>query len=1359
MHRRRFLALFSMVALLASLAGSVQASPGPRREPLEAQTTALVYVPLPTHEALTRFAATGLPAYTRLPGKGLLLGANPAVRQVLAETGIAYHVLDPDIDPLLSGQTAERIYLAYPPAGLPPVDWVDHAPAEESAPYQTDWQRYGRVLLDTGSVVVLRMDPEGAAGLAQAGVAVQPLALVPQPLGNGMAGTLPAIFNPDPLVQTMMDQIISPTLYQYVGDLSGEWPVLIGGEPFTITTRHTQSGLPIRQATAYVSEHLEDLGLDVELHVWSTISNPNVIGEIPGLVHPERIWIVSAHVDDMPPGPLAPGADDNASGAAAVLAAADVLSQYNWGCTLRFVLFTGEEQGLLGSKAYARQARLQREDIRGVVNMDMVAWNTLGSSQDMDLYTWSSLTPTMAMAQVYSDVIAAYTLDLLPEIRPDSITGSDHASFWMYNYPAFLAIEDFGDFNPYYHTTDDLLEHLDMDYFTEIARASLGTLVHLSDCIITDGVGMADGHITTAVGGAPIAEATVTFEDSFRNRMPVTTDAAGYYTRTLPVGAYTATAWAYGYLPATTQVTIYSDTTTTQNFQLALSDYYVVSGTVRDASTTAPLYARISLPTMPVSPVWSDPTTGFYSLTLPVGTYALHITATAHWPQEQTITVTGNTSQDLALEPYACILLVDDDQNLPNVVSAYTSALDALGVDYDLWDTIYGSPAGEQLAGHRLVIWFTGKSGLSVFTSANEQVTAAYLDDGGRFLLSSQDYLHGSPSSFRLDYLGIISYTHESRERDPVGNAGHPIGDGLGPYYLEPPAGWGTGYIRTDRVYGSQGAPFRYESSGEDNSTSYEGNGFRTVFLGWPLELLPDVADRAAVLGRVVAWFGGCGPDGWLAGTATDALSGAPLEAVTMTARPGDWATTTDPGGSYQLTLGTGPYTVTAELAGYYSQTAVVTITAGLTTTHDFALAPIPSCEPVETAEFVWTPLTPTVQEVVIFSTWVGGWMTDTVDYDHNMRLQSDLVLDAASHPHVSYPIAHLVRYAHYDGSGWQTETVHLGEGGTSLALDSTGLPAVSYLQHASVGYGADGLEYAHYDGTIWQIETVDSERIWNYAETALALDTRDQPHISYNTDYDLRYAHYSGTAWITETVGSRGRYSSLALDSASLPHITYCRSPVDCKELVYARSNGTTWITETIDDGGYGTSLALDASNFPHISHGGYELKYAYYNGTKWITETVDSQLTYHTSLALDHAGQPHIVYNARDSLKYAYYDGATWQIETILSSTSEIWGNSIALDQACLPHISYLDGDFLCYARWLPVPTLPITYTWSFGDGFTSTVSATLTNAIPHTYTLPGTYTVTLTATNGCGETVAQHDIVVVPLQWQVYLPLVRR
>jgi hypothetical protein len=290
----------------------------------------------------------------------------------------------------------------------------------------------------------------------------------------------------DPNVQNMLGQVRTGTLYQYMEWLTGEEAALVGGMSYVITTRNTDSGTPIQKATQFVYEQFGDLGLVVEYDYWDEISNPNVIATKPGLENPDEIYVICAHLDDLPSSGIAPGADDNASGSTAVLVAADILSQYDFGCTLKFALWTGEEQGLLGSEAWAVAAHAQNLNIKGVLNLDMIGYNS-DDQYAVDLHAQSSIPESIAIAEVFAGVNAAYTLRLSPEILIDNSLGnqSDNASFWAHDYPAILAIEDGGDFNwDNYHRVTDRLSTLDKMYFTRFVQASVGTLVHMSDCLL-----------------------------------------------------------------------------------------------------------------------------------------------------------------------------------------------------------------------------------------------------------------------------------------------------------------------------------------------------------------------------------------------------------------------------------------------------------------------------------------------------------------------------------------------------------------------------------------------------------------------------------------------------------------------------------------------------------------------------------------------------------------------------------------------------------------------------------------------------------------------------------------------------------
>ncbi|GAK57774.1 putative aminopeptidase [Candidatus Vecturithrix granuli] len=342
------------------------------------------------------------------------------------------------------------------------------------------------VLYDDGKYLLVRATPSQAERLANLGFEIAWLRKRPMILRVSERLRTKAI-TPLPLIQNLIDQVTQSTLSAYTSRLSGVTPAIIGGASYTITTRHTDSGTPIQKATQYVYEHLQALGLAVRYQNWNNddyeSSGRNVIGELRGTTRPGEIVLITAHLDDMPASGLAPGADDNASGAAGVMVAADVMSAYTFERTVRFVFFTGEEIDFLGSYAYAESVYNANQNIVAVYNLDMIAWDNKGGP-DFRLYTRLPSNPgyagDLALAQLLVQVINTYGLSssLTPLIISNGYDFSDHASFWGFGYAALWAIEDDDDFNPYYHTKNDKLQYLNMSYFTAVVKASLGSIAH-----------------------------------------------------------------------------------------------------------------------------------------------------------------------------------------------------------------------------------------------------------------------------------------------------------------------------------------------------------------------------------------------------------------------------------------------------------------------------------------------------------------------------------------------------------------------------------------------------------------------------------------------------------------------------------------------------------------------------------------------------------------------------------------------------------------------------------------------------------------------------------------------------------------
>jgi hypothetical protein len=395
----------------------------------------------------------------------------------------------------------------------------------------------------------------------------------------GVSSAAPPRQTPPPFNQAIADaisQVTTPTLAYELAGLTGERPVTVAGSLYTITTRNSFQSEAISMATRYAYEQLADLGLAVTYHPYgySGYQWRNVVAEKHGLVSPDEITLLTAHVDSLPSGPIAPGADDNGSGSVAVLMAARLLAPRYLARTVRFVLFTGEEQGLRGSAAYAADSKARGEQIKGVVNLDMTAYN---SDEDpiIDLYAHTSVPASLALTRLFSEVIGVYGLNLTPYRYSDEwpINASDQWSFLQKGYPAFLAIEDMGDFTPHYHTVSDTLSTLDLDYYADTTRAAIATIAHLGQVLPSGDLGQLSGTVHELDTGHPLSGATVVaLWPAYQYTFTSTTGANGVYSSSLPVGSYTLTVQgpAAGYYQATiTDVLIVTNTITTRDAALA----------------------------------------------------------------------------------------------------------------------------------------------------------------------------------------------------------------------------------------------------------------------------------------------------------------------------------------------------------------------------------------------------------------------------------------------------------------------------------------------------------------------------------------------------------------------------------------------------------------------------------------------------------------------------------------------------------------------------------------------------------------------------------------------------------------------
>ncbi len=462
----------------------------------------LVYGDKTDPQVLARVEVTGmlndlkLPVYAHLQdaaGQDYALVIAP--QSQLDQAGAVYRILDKDAG-------GADYFILYTPS----ADKRGAAAPPDNA------------LLNDGKHVVIRSGFPQVERLVEAGFEIQWLGHTPMvltPVGREPEASAQALTY-DAVIAGMLDQVTQAKVETYEKNLSGVNPVNIGGSSYTIATRYTNSGIPISKATQYVYEFMQGLGLTVSYHDWSLsgYTGRNVIGQITGSTQPNEIVLITAHLDDMPSGATAPGADDNASGSVGVMLSAELLKQQLFKRTVRFVFFTGEEQGLLGSDAYSDLVYGNGDNIVAVYNMDMISYDAVGLPY-LRLHTRTTGNPgytgDLAIANTFVDVVNTYGLSsgLSPIIIADGESRSDHASFWGNGYYGILGIEDhIDDMTPYYHLTTDTVSTLNWTYFVNYVKASVGTASHLA--LRDDGTLIGDfvGYPTS--GAVPL---TVNFTD------------------------------------------------------------------------------------------------------------------------------------------------------------------------------------------------------------------------------------------------------------------------------------------------------------------------------------------------------------------------------------------------------------------------------------------------------------------------------------------------------------------------------------------------------------------------------------------------------------------------------------------------------------------------------------------------------------------------------------------------------------------------------------------------------------------------------------------------------------------------------
>jgi uncharacterized repeat protein (TIGR01451 family) len=206
-------------------------------------------------------------------------------------------------------------------------------------------------------------------------------------------------------------------------------------------------------------------------------------------------------------------------------------------------------------------------------------------------------------------------------------------------------------------------------------------------------------------------------------------------------------------------------------------------------------------------------------------------------------------------------LLVDNDNNAPNVVQPYRDALTAAGASFNEWDLSANSqiPTG-YLNAHKNVIWFTGASYPGPLLPYEAQL-AGYLDGGGHLFLDGWDLLDqaAGTTAFVHDYLHVLwDGTEAQNDKATVnvkGEPGNAVTDGIGTVPLDLSVFAGQQFSDRLTLIAPAATAFRDDSNATDG-LSLDTGTYKVVFLAFPFEEFGSAADKADLVTRILTFFG-----------------------------------------------------------------------------------------------------------------------------------------------------------------------------------------------------------------------------------------------------------------------------------------------------------------------------------------------------------------------------------------------------------------------------------------------------------------------------------------------------------------------
>ena len=236
----------------------------------------------------------------------------------------------------------------------------------------------------------------------------------------------------------------------------------------------------IEDAKDWIIDRYQNLGYtDIETQEFNVFgqTTSNIIITKTGSVYPNTFLIIDGHYDTV----NGPGANDNGSGTVLILELARLLKDVDTEYSIKFIHFSGEEEGLIGSEFYVdNTVNPENLDIKLVLNIDEVGGiagmnnNTITCERDES----SPNSNNAASAQATQEMANCFALYSSLQTQIAEAYGSDYVPFEN-NGEVITGLYEANE-SPYPHSPDDIIENMDPNYVFEVAKGTMGSALHFA---------------------------------------------------------------------------------------------------------------------------------------------------------------------------------------------------------------------------------------------------------------------------------------------------------------------------------------------------------------------------------------------------------------------------------------------------------------------------------------------------------------------------------------------------------------------------------------------------------------------------------------------------------------------------------------------------------------------------------------------------------------------------------------------------------------------------------------------------------------------------------------------------------------